>query len=180
MAFWHPPRPQALFWCECPFPEARPLLSFSLQSCSSCDVPGSGQRAPPAFLSPALPLLFLFLVGLASPIVVPRKGLSCWSRGGGPEPRRKPGGKPPAPPGLIRGMAGPPVPASFLEISLSKLVSSCHLTPTVGAGDDFPLPPLISVDPRGGEGGGAEVSFPEASFPEGAAQLEGAALCSRV
>ena len=101
----------------------------------------------------ALPLLFLFLVGPASPIVVPRKGLSCWSRGGGPEPRRKPGGKPPTRPGLIRGMAGPPVPASFLDISLSKLVSSGHLTPMVEAGDDFPLPALISADPRGSEGG---------------------------
>ena len=59
----------------------------------------------------------------------------------------------PAPPGLIRGMAGPPVPVSFLDISLSKLVSGGHLTPTVEAGDDFPLPPLISADPRGGEGG---------------------------
>lgn len=125
----------------------------------------------------ALPLLFLFLVGPASPIVVPRKGLSCWLRGGGPEPRRKPGGKPLAPPGLIRGMAAPPVPASFLEISLSKLVRGGHLTPTVGAGDDFPLPPLISADPRASEGGAAH-SFPEATFPEGAAQPEGAALCS--
>lgn len=74
-------------------------------------------------------------------------------------------------------MAAPPVPASFLEISLSKLVSGGHLTPTVGAGDDFPLPPLISADPRAGEGGAAH-SFPEATFPEGAAQPEGAALCS--
>lgn len=50
-------------------------------------------------------------------------------------------------------MAGPLVPASFLDISLSKLVSSGHLTPTVEAGDDFPLPALISADPRGSEGG---------------------------
>lgn len=51
VAFSRPPRPQALFWCVCPFPEAQPLLSFSLQGCSSCDVLGSGQCAPPAFLS---------------------------------------------------------------------------------------------------------------------------------
>lgn len=71
--------------------------------------------------------------------------------------------------------------ASVVFRNLTFEVSQrCRLTPTVGAGDDFPLPPLVSTDPRGGEGGGAEVSFPEATFPEGAAQLEGAALRSSV
>lgn len=45
------PPPGLVLVCVCPFPEARPLLSFSLQRCSSCDVLGSGQPAPPAFLS---------------------------------------------------------------------------------------------------------------------------------
>ena len=45
------PPPGLVLVCVCPFPEARPLLSFSLQRCSSCDVLGSGQHAPPAFLS---------------------------------------------------------------------------------------------------------------------------------
>ena len=110
LAFSCPPHPQALFWCVCPFPEPRPLLSFSLQGCSSCDLPGSGRRAPPCLpLLRALPLLFLFLVGPASPIVVPRKGLSRWARGGGTRAKKKAGPEAPASPDprLTEGWQGP-------------------------------------------------------------------------
>lgn len=97
VAFSCPPHPQALFLGVCPFPEPRPLLSFSLQNCSSCDLPGpslpfgSGLRAPPCLpLSRALPPLFLFLVGPASPIVHSQERVSHWSREGRPRSIRKP------------------------------------------------------------------------------------------
>ena len=114
------------------------------------------------------------------PLSFPGKGCLAGQGVGGPEPRRKPGGKPPAPPRAHQRDGRAPGASVVFRNLTFKVSQQCRLTPTVGVGDDFPLPPLISTDPRGGEGGGAEVSFPEATFPEGAAQLEGAALCSSV
>lgn len=90
LAFSCPPHPQALFWCVCPFPEPRPLLSFSLQGCSSCDLPGSGRRAPPC-----LPLSFYSWLDQPLSLSFPGKGCLAGRGVGGPEPRRKPGQKPP-------------------------------------------------------------------------------------
>lgn len=92
-----PPPPRC--FGVCPFPEPRPLLSFSLQSCSSCDPSGPSppSGALPAFLSPR-PFLRSFYSWLDQPLPlsIPRKGLSRWCRGEGPEPRRKPAPEAPA------------------------------------------------------------------------------------
>ena len=77
---------------------------FPCGSCSSCDLPGPacplgpGSGPLPAFLSPR-PFLHSFYSWLEQPLSLsnPGKGLSCWSRGWGQEPRRKPVPEAPVP-----------------------------------------------------------------------------------
>lgn len=101
-------------------------------------------RPSPPCAPPCLPLSWPFLHSFYSwldqplPLSIPRKGLSCcWSRGWGPEPRRKPGPEatPPPPPARSRGPqrgGGARAPESILAISASKLARGCNLTSTCG------------------------------------------------
>lgn len=140
----HPPHTPPRCLGVCPFPEPQPLLSFSLQLLFLWSLrPSPPFWGPPGLpLSQALPPLFLFLVGPAAPIVhsQERAVLLVGVEGGVRDLSQKESWcrKPlPAPthPQLYSQQGAPtptPLPVSFLEISLSKLVSSSNLTPTCG------------------------------------------------
>lgn len=132
-----PPPPRCCLQGVSPFPAAAsPFLFLAellfLRSPRSACPWG---WAPPCLPLPrALPPLFLFLVGPASAIVHSQERAILLVEGLGMGAKKKASAGSPPPllePAAHSGVVAR-VPASFLEISVSKFVSGCNLTSTCG------------------------------------------------